>query len=123
MVNEVNPAGVFDSQTRSESDVFVNQTVFKASASSAKQTQFLVWIESAVPDPAVEKIIAAAEEYASRPFDGRASEKPLEESLSCRAQLLIRIQTQNPLAGRFGDRRVLLGRETFPWLLEHSRSE
>src|SRR4051812_44547570 len=96
----------------------MHMLVLKSCLTTPKQSEFGVGVKAAMPHPFTEKQVASRE----RPYSRRVLNKNVAEVRVLRCQLLIRIETQYPLALGFFKRRILLRGETFPRFDKHLRA-
>lgn len=115
---------------------FMDGTLLESSKTSSKEPQLRVWPKTAMLDPSTEEMIssmktktiecsgigllaAIAIEYVEIFIDRKASRRFGQFT----AEFLVRIQTQNPVAGRFVDGRVFLCRKSLPFFDEDFRAK
>src|ERR1700723_535895 len=97
----------------------------EATASTTKHAHLAVRIESAVPHPASKKIVSAGKPESCGMVQAimRAREHQQYKISGDIADLLVRVQTQNPIAGGFVEGGIFLRREALPFFDEHFRAE
>ncbi len=112
-------------------------SAFNLPSAAAEQSQLRIWPEATMLDPATKEIVPARIDSQYRIWLGvevrliaagvlasaEVSIDLLLVIIQWRINFLIRVQTQNPIAGGLVDGRVLLRGEAFPFFDEHFRAE